>query len=74
MPTNQLIRAYDNTSQEVMGTIKVQILIGPFEHDTEFHVMDVLVTVDVPERPGRVNPVLFIWGHYSSDSLKCHGS
>ena len=23
--------------------------------------------VDVPERPGRVSPVLFIWGYYSSD-------
>lgn len=47
MPTTQAIRAYDNTSRDVMGTFKSHILIGPFEHKVEFHVMDIPATFNL---------------------------
>ncbi|CAL5413835.1 unnamed protein product [Camellia sinensis] len=30
--------------------------------------------VDVPKRPGRMSPVLFIWAHYMFGLSNCHGS
>lgn len=46
-PTTQSVRAYDNTSWDVMGTFKSHILINPSEHEAEFHVMDVPATFNL---------------------------
>ena len=45
--TTQVIRAYDNTSREVMGTVKIETQVGPGQHDIEFHVLDVPATFNL---------------------------
>ncbi|KAF5934569.1 hypothetical protein HYC85_030740 [Camellia sinensis] len=47
VPTTQVIRAYDNTSREVMGTVKIQTQVGPGQHNIEFHVLDVPATFNL---------------------------
>ncbi|KAF5932738.1 hypothetical protein HYC85_028909 [Camellia sinensis] len=47
VPTTQVIRAYDNTSREVMGTVKVQTKVGPGQHNVEFHILDVPATFNL---------------------------
>lgn len=44
VPIAQVIRAYDNTSIEVMGTVQVRTPVGPAQQDIEFYVLDVPVT------------------------------
>lgn len=46
-PTAQVIRAYDNTSREVMGTVKIQTQVGPGQHKIDFHVLDVSATFNL---------------------------
>lgn len=46
-PTTQLIQAYENTSQEVIRTINVQIIVGLSEHEAEFHVVDIPATFNL---------------------------
>ena len=41
IPSPLIVRAYDNTSREVMGTFKAPYKIGPLETIMEFHVMDI---------------------------------
>ena len=47
VPTTQVIRAYDNTSREVMGTVKIQTKVGPGQHSIEFHILDVPATFNL---------------------------
>lgn len=51
-PTTHAVGAYDNTSWDVMRMFKSHILIGLFEREVEFHVMDILATFNLLlERP-----------------------
>ena len=47
VPTAQVIRAYDNTSREVMGTVKIQTKVGPGQHEIDFHVLEVPATFNL---------------------------
>ncbi|KAF5934572.1 hypothetical protein HYC85_030743 [Camellia sinensis] len=47
VPTTQVIKTYDNTSREVMGTVKIQTQVGPGQHNIEFHVLDVPATFNL---------------------------
>ena len=47
MPTAQVIRAYDNTSREVMGTVKIQTKVGLGQHEVDFHVLEVPATFNL---------------------------
>ena len=38
-PSTQIIRAYDSTRREVMGTLEIELLIGPAIFVTLFHVL-----------------------------------
>ena len=38
-PFTQIVRAYDNTQREVMGTLEIELLIGPAIFVTLFHVL-----------------------------------
>ena len=40
-PTSAVVRAYDNTRREVMGSIKLAIGVGPINPDVEFQVIDI---------------------------------
>ena len=41
IPSPLIVRAYDNTSRKVMGTLKAPCKIGPMETIVEFHGMDI---------------------------------
>ena len=47
VPTAQVIRAYDNTSRKVMGTVKIQTQVGPGQHEIDFHVLDIPATFNL---------------------------
>ncbi|CAL5426627.1 unnamed protein product [Camellia sinensis] len=47
VPTAQVIRAYDNTSREVMGTVQIKVQASSAQQDIEFHVLDVLTTFNL---------------------------
>ncbi|KAF5933448.1 hypothetical protein HYC85_029619 [Camellia sinensis] len=47
LPTTQVIQAYDNTSREVMGTVKIQTKVGPGQHEVDFHVLEVPATFNL---------------------------
>lgn len=47
VPITQVIRAYENTSREVMGTVQVRVQVGPAEQEGEFHVLDVPATFNL---------------------------
>lgn len=47
VPTDQVIRAYDNTRKEVMGTVKVLVQVGPSEQEIEFHILNVPATFNL---------------------------
>lgn len=47
VPTAQVIRAYDNTSREVMGTMKIPTQFGPGHQDIAFHVLDIPTTFNL---------------------------
>ena len=38
-PSTQTVRAYDNTKREVMGTLEIELLIGPTTFITLFQVL-----------------------------------
>lgn len=47
VPTAQVIRAYDNTSSEVMGTVQIRVQVGPALQDVKFYVLDVPATFNL---------------------------
>ncbi|XP_028091985.1 MDIS1-interacting receptor like kinase 2-like [Camellia sinensis] len=47
VPTAQVIQAFDNTSREVMETMKVQVQVSLSEHEIEFYVLDVPTTLNL---------------------------
>ncbi|XP_028084928.1 uncharacterized protein LOC114286047 [Camellia sinensis] len=52
IPITQVIRAYDNTSREVMGTVQIRVQVGQGQQDVKFHILDVPATFNLlPGRP-----------------------
>jgi len=47
VPTAQVIRAYDNTSREVMETVKIQTHVGPGQHEIDFPAFAVPTTFNL---------------------------
>jgi len=41
VPTNQLVRAYDNSRREVLGTITLALIIGLMIKNVEFQVLNI---------------------------------
>ena len=41
VPTDQHVRAYDNSRREVLGTITLELTIGPMIKKVEFHVLNI---------------------------------
>ena len=41
VPTDQHVRAYDNSRREVLGTITLELIIGPMIKKVEFHVLNI---------------------------------
>ena len=41
VPTNQHVRAYDNSRREVLGTVTLELIIGPMIKKLEFQVLNI---------------------------------
>ena len=41
VPTDQHVRAYDNNRREVLGTITLELTIGPMVKKAEFQVLNI---------------------------------
>ena len=41
MPTNQHVRAYDNSRRKVMGTVTLELTIGPMIKKVEFQILNI---------------------------------
>ena len=41
VPTNQHVRAYDNNGREVLGTITLELTIGPMVKKVDFQVLNI---------------------------------
>ena len=41
VPTDQHVRAYDNSRREVLGTITLELTIGPMIKKVEFQVLNI---------------------------------
>ena len=46
-PSTQTVRAYDNTWREVMGTLEIELLIGPTTFVTVFQVLRILASFNL---------------------------
>ncbi|GAV64523.1 hypothetical protein CFOL_v3_08041 [Cephalotus follicularis] len=42
LPSQMVVRAFDGSRREVLGDIKIPIMIGPFVFNTMFQVMDII--------------------------------
>ena len=51
------VKAYDNTSRKVMGTLKAPCKIGPLETIVEFHVMDITPNYNLLLGRARLHPI-----------------
>ncbi|XP_042505509.1 uncharacterized protein LOC122082083 [Macadamia integrifolia] len=40
-PSNQTLRAYDNTKREILGVLTVTVIVGPARFDIDFQVIDI---------------------------------
>ena len=49
------VKAYDNTSRKVMGTLKAPCKIGPLETIVEFHVVDITPNLQSSLRKGKAS-------------------
>ena len=41
VPTDQHVRAYDNSRREVLGTVTLELIIGPMIMNMEFQVLNI---------------------------------
>ena len=41
VPTDQHVRAYDNSRREVLGTVTLELIIGPLIMNMEFQVLNI---------------------------------
>ena len=41
VPTDQHVRAYDNSRREILGTVKLELIIGPMIMNMEFQVLNI---------------------------------
>ena len=41
VPTNQHVKAYDNSRREVLGTITLELAIGPMVKKVDFQVLNI---------------------------------
>src|ERR1041384_2460637 len=46
-PSDQVVKAYDNTRREVLGVVTLEILIGPVRIPTSFQVIDVATSFNL---------------------------
>ena len=42
VPINQHVRAYDNSRREVLGTVTLELTIGPMIKKVEFQVLNIV--------------------------------
>ena len=47
VPTNQHVRAYDNSRKEVLGTIKLELTIGPMVKKVVFQVLNITLCLNM---------------------------
>ena len=41
VPTNQHVKAYDNSRREVLGTVTLELIIGPIVKKVDFQVLNI---------------------------------
>src|ERR1041384_7123485 len=46
-PSDQVVKAYDNTRREVLGVVTLEVLIGPVRISTSFQVIDVATSFNL---------------------------